>query len=73
MLYAGNNLKISKTKIQITQMNLFCLLLDSCTSELRTMLFLACSSYMPVPLIANRPYKVCPTYEDFEEEELKIG
>lgn len=36
-------------------MNLLCYLLDSCDSELRTMIFLACSYYMPVPLIANRP------------------
>jgi len=34
---------------------MFCYLLDSCDSELRSMLLLACSNYMPVPLIANRP------------------
>ncbi len=37
-------------------MNLFCYLLDNCCPELRTMIFMACAQYMPVPLIANRPH-----------------
>ena len=72
-LYSENNSKIFKTKVQITNMNLFCLLLDNCSSELRIMLFLACSSYMPVPLIANRPYIDWSNLEEIDEEELKIG
>jgi two-component SAPR family response regulator len=43
------------SKYQITSFNLLCYLLDSCDSELRSMIFLACSNYMAVPLIANRP------------------
>jgi hypothetical protein len=42
---------------------MFTYLLDSSDSELRTMLYLACSAYMPVPLIANRPTFECALEE----------
>ena len=45
---------------------MLCYLLDSSDSELRTMLFLACSAYMPVPLVANRPAMECGL-EEFQD------
>jgi hypothetical protein len=51
-------------------MNLLCYLLDSCCSELRTMILMACAQYMPIPLIANRPIK---NDENFNKENLDDG
>jgi hypothetical protein len=55
---------------------MFCYLLDSSNSELRSMLYIACSAYMPVPLIANRPTTECALEEIHDikiREELKSG
>ena len=48
---------------------MFCYLLDSSDSELRSMLYLACSAYMPVPLIAYRPTTEC-ILEEFHDTKI---